>query len=296
MQAAKTVIADIEHTDPALLDPRTETEARAQLSAAESAATLARAELEKAQADLQFADSELRLARDLAQKCRISERELDAAARAFKTSRAALSVAQAGVQVRQFELERVQAQLMSPDEMSGLRSTCDCVSLKSPVDDQILQVLRELEGFVAAGESIAELSDPERLEIVVDLLSTDAVKVTPGQRAIIENWGGVGALAGRVRLVEPFGFTQVSALGIEEQRVNVIIELISPRSEWRSLGHGFQVDVRIVLWEAELALKVPLTALFPVDGAWALFMQDQGRARVRRVTIGNQSESEAEVL
>ena len=225
-------------------------------------------------------------ARELVQKGTISERELEAAERAFKTSRAAKGVAQATLQVRKYELERARAQLMSPTEMQTRREVCECVSITSPVDGRVLRILRESEGYVPAGEGLIEIGNPERLEIVVDLLSIDAVKVQPGQGAIIENWGGGSQLRARVRLVEPFGFTKISALGIEEQRVNIVLDLISPRQQWANLGHGYQVDVRVVLWEDQNVLKVPLTALFRVGEDWALFVLEDGKAVRRIVEIG----------
>jgi HlyD family secretion protein len=148
---------------------------------------------------------------------------------------------------------------------------------------------------VAAGEPLAEVGDPEKLEIVVDLLSADAVKVEPGQRVIIDAWGGERALEGRVRRIEPFGFTKISALGIEEQRVNVILDLVTPRSGWERLGHGYQVEVRIVLWEGKDVLKVPLTALFRSGDEWNLFVVEGERARRRTVTLGRRTGLEAQI-
>lgn len=294
--AGETIVAEIEPMDPDLLDPRSEAEAEAQLSAAISAESLARAELEKAEAELQFARSELERARELVQKGTLAARDLEAAERAFKTSRAATSVAQATMQVRKYELERVRARLMSPTEMQSRREVCECVSITSPVDGRVLRILRESAGYVPAGEGLIEIGNPERLEIVVDLLSIDAVKVQPGQSAIIENWGGDSSLRARVRLVEPFGFTKISALGIEEQRVNVVLDIISPRERWASLGHGYQVDVRVVLWEGQNVLKIPLTALFRVGEDWALFVREDGKAVRRIVEVGNRTAREAQVI
>lgn len=294
--ASETIIAEIEPTESSLLDPRSEAEAEAQLAAAESAESLARAELEKAVAELQFAESELNRARELAKNGTISERDLEAAERAFRTSRAAIGVAEANMQVRRYELERARALLMSPVEMQSRRALCACVSITSPVDGQVLRVLRESEGFVRAGEGLIEIGNPDRLEIIVDLLSTDAVKVRSGQSAFIENWGGDAPLLAQVRLVEPVGFTKVSALGIEEQRVFVVLDIVSPSEEWERLGHGYQVDVRVVLWEDSNALKVPLTALFRDGDNWALFVDENGRARRRTVEVGHRTAVEAQIV
>jgi HlyD family secretion protein len=170
------------------------------------------------------------------------------------------------------------------------------VSLRSPIEGQVLRLLQQSAAVVTAGTPLLEIGDARDLEIVVDLLSADAVRVAPGQPVIVEGWGGAAPLAGRVRVVEPFGFTKVSALGIEEQRVNVIVDLTSPPADWERLAHGYQVDARIVVSAAEAAVQVPLTALFRDGEAWALFADDGGRARLRHVEIGRRNGAAAEIL
>lgn len=294
--ADETIVAELEPSESPLLDPRTEAEAEAQMSAAESAATLAKAEFDKAAAELEFAESELRRSRELVAKGTISERELESAERTFETTKAALGVAQANMQVRQYELEQARAHLMSPADMQQRRESCECISVRSPVDGRVLRVLRESEGFVRAGEGLVEIGNPDRLEIVVDLLSVDAVKIRAGNAALIENWGGEGVLQAIVQRVEPFGFTKVSALGIEEQRVNVVLDISSPTDEWEALGHGYQVDVRVVLWEDLEALKAPVTALFRNGDSWAIFVAEEGIARRREVEVGHTTSTDAEIL
>jgi HlyD family secretion protein len=149
---------------------------------------------------------------------------------------------------------------------------------------------------VSAGTPLVEIGDPRDLEIVVDLLSADAVKVEAEQRVIVDGWGGHKPLEGRVQLIEPFGFTKVSALGIEEQRVNVVIELTSPMEDWSRLAHGYQVDVKIVLSSAQDVVTLPLTALFRDGDAWAVFVASGGRAELRRVEIGRRNGVMAEVV
>jgi HlyD family secretion protein len=141
-----------------------------------------------------------------------------------------------------------------------------------------------------------EIGDPRDLEIVVDLLSADAVKVAAGAQAIIEHWGGDDVLAGRVRLVEPSGFTKVSALGIEEQRVNVIIDLVDPLQKWGALAHGYRVEVRVVVWSSDDILKVPVSALFREGDRWAVFVVKEGRAHLRPVALGRRNDLEAAVV
>ncbi|MES9828304.1 MAG: HlyD family efflux transporter periplasmic adaptor subunit [Candidatus Thiodiazotropha sp.] len=294
--AAETLIAEIEPIDPTLLDPRSEAQARADIRAAEANLILAEATVKEARVELAFALSELKRARSLRQEAVISERELEAAERTHQTRQAALETAIATRQARQAELERARAQLISPVETRSNSEACQCVPIKAPVNGRILKILHKSEGVVSAGEPLVEIGDPTELEIVADLLSSDAVKVQTGQQVIIENWGGETDLAGKVRRVEPFGFTKVSALGIEEQRVNVIIDFTSPKEEWSRIAHGYQVDVSIVLWRGSGVLKLPLTALFRNGDAWAVFMEHGGKAEQRQVTLGRRTGLEAEVL
>ena len=293
--AGETVVAEIEPIDPAFLDPRSEAQALADINAAESARQLTLARVDSAKAELEFAESELQRARRLVSDDLISEHALDEAERGFKTRKAELATARAALQVSSFELERARAQLVSPTETHERHVRCKCVPIHAPVNGSILRVLHESEGVVTAGEPLVEIGDPGDLEIVTDLLSTDAVRALAGQRAIIERWGGEQVLEGRVRRVEPFGFTKVSALGIEEQRVNVIIDITSPPESWAQLGHGYQLETRIVLGELEDALKLPLTALFRDGVHWAVYIEDDGRAQLRHVEIGERSQLEASI-
>jgi len=294
--ADETVIAEIEPVDPTFLDFRGEAQAQAAVSAAESAKTLAQAEVEQWQAELDFARAELKRARELIEDNTISQRDLDDAERNERTTKATVATKVAALQVRTFELERARAQLLSPAEAKKNREDCRCIPIVSPVDGRILRVLNESEGVIPAGEPLLEIGDSSDLEIVVDLLSADAVRVTAGQRVIIDGWGGGKHLEGRVRRVEPFGFTKVSALGIEEQRVNVIVDIESPQSSWARLGHGYQVDLGIVLWESDDSITLPLTSLFRIGDQWAVFVDDDGNAQRRDVTVGKRNGLEAEIV
>ncbi|MEW8319145.1 MAG: HlyD family efflux transporter periplasmic adaptor subunit [Candidatus Thiodiazotropha sp.] len=294
--AAQTKIAEIEPTDSSLLDPRSEAQARADIRTAEANLVLGEASVKEARVELDFAKSEYNRARKLRADAVMSERELEAAESTYKTSQAALETALANRQARQAELERAKAQLISPTDVREKSEECPCVPIRSPVDGVVLKILHKSEGVVAAGEPLVEIGDPTDLEIVADLLSSDAVKVEQGQRVIIENWGGDKPLEGAVRRVEPFGFTKISALGIEEQRVNVIIDFTSPKEAWSRIAHGYQVDVRIVLWQGSGVLKLPLTALFRDSDEWAVFLEVEGKASKRLVTLGRRTGLEAEIL
>jgi HlyD family secretion protein len=168
--------------------------------------------------------------------------------------------------------------------------------IRAPVTGVVLRRLRESESVVPAGEPLLEIGDPKNLEIVSDLLSTDAVRISAGSLVLIEGWGGEKTLKGKVRRIEPAGFTKISALGVEEQRVNVVIDFDDAAAGQNVLGDGFRVEVRIVVWEKENVLKVPISALFRVGGEWAVYMVGNGRAARRTLTIGQRNSLEAEVL
>jgi HlyD family secretion protein len=294
--ADETVLAEIEPIDPAFLDVRSEAEARAAVEAARAGLALARAALAEARAELDFAKAEVERIRRLRATGTVSERALDEAERAFRTREAAVVTAEAAVEMRRSELAAAEARLLRPTEARMRAEACPCIPIRAPVSGQVLRVLHKSEGVVEAGQHLLEVGNPGDLEIVADFLSADAVRIEAGQRAIIEEWGGDGPLAARVRRVEPYGFTKVSALGIEEQRVNVVLDFTDPRERWQRLGHGFQVEVRVVLWEDAAALKVPLTALFRNGGGWAVFVVEGGRARLRPVTVGQRTDLEAQIL
>ena len=294
--AGQTVIARIEPSDPSFLDVRSSAEARAAVRVAQAARTHAAAELNRARAELDFANAELRRFEGLAERQTVSASDLDSARRRARTAAAAVQEANAGLAVRASELEQARARLLGPGKGGERDSDCDCVYVRAPVSGKVLRVMQESEGVVASGATLVEIGDPGQLEVVTDLLSTDAVRVERGQRVLIEAWGGEAPLEGAVRRVEPYGFTKVSALGVEEQRVKVIIDFTGPAEPWRRLGHGYRVEPRIVLWESADALKVPVSALFREQGRWTVLVERDGRAVAQGVEIGHENGLEAEVI
>ena len=294
--AGETVVAQIEPLDPAFLDRRSESEAKAVVETALAAQRLAAAEVERAEAERDFSRAELARARRLIESETITQRRLDDAERDFRTKSAAVETAKAGLRMRDWELQQARSRLLSPVQARSQAGVCECLAISAPVSGSILRVLHKSEGVVTAGEALAEIGDPQALEIVADYLSEDAVKIEAGQRVIIDNWGGADPLNGRVQRVEPYGFTKISALGIEEQRVNVIIDLSEPPNAWARLGHGYRVEVRVVLWEDEDVLQVPLTALFRNGVDWSLFALQDGRAALHHVTLGRRSGLSAQIL
>jgi len=190
----------------------------------------------------------------------------------------------------QQQLAAARAQAASAGEAWGF------TTVDAPIDGVILKRMRESESIVPAGEPLLEVGDPHRLEIVSDLLSTDAVRVKPGARALIEQWGGEQRLDARVRRVEPAGFTKVSALGVEEQRVNVVLDFVDPAAAFAALGDAYRVEVRVVLWEGKDVLRVPTSALFREGEGWAVYRINDGRAHRTPVELGHQTGQEAEVV
>jgi HlyD family secretion protein len=284
------VVAVLQPAPPALLDARTRAEAGAAVEAARAALGRSRAERARAQAASEQAASELKRQSQLAKSGIVSAEALERARTEAEAAQQAFRAAQFAVASAEHELERAQAVLLQAS--GGGRD----IELRSPVDGAVLKRFRESEAVVPTGEPLLEVGDPNDLEIVTDLLSADAVKVRPGQPVSIEQWGGDRALHGRVRRVEPSGFMKVSALGVEEQRVNVIVDFQDPGEAQQVLGDGYRVEVHIVVWEAPDVVKAPTSSLFRRGDDWAVFVVEEGRARLRPVQIGRRNGLEAQVL
>jgi HlyD family secretion protein len=289
--SGNTVVALFEPADPALLDVRTRSEIQARVRAAEASVGAARADRERVRSDLNFARADLKRYRELAEAAIASRERLDAAERQVTNLEEGARSADFSVRAAEHQLEVARAALVQTRGGRGV-----AIRLMSPIDGVVLKRLQESEAVVPTGQPLLEIGDVARLEIVSDLLSTAAVRVRPGQKVLIEQWGGEKPLIGRIRRVEPSGFTKISALGVEEQRVNVVIDLEAPRGEWQSLGDGYRVEVRIVVWEKDRVVKVPTSSLFRHDGKWAVFRVENERAVRRIVDIGQRSGLEAEVL
>jgi HlyD family secretion protein len=293
----KTLLAVIEPGDPSFLDIRTRRELEAVVAAAEASIILTESEIDRAESELEFAMSDMKRAKSLAERGTISERTLEKAALDVQTRQAGLAQARANLILRHRQRDSAQARLIGPEKKrdKAKNDSC-CVEVHAPVDGKVLRIDKESEQIVKAGEPLLRIGDPKDLEIVVDLLSTDAVKVKTGAQARIEGWGGPKPLTAKVRRIDPAGFTKVSALGIEEQRVNTILDLTSPREELPTLGHDFRVFVRITVWSSEDALKVPLGALFRQGNRWAVFKVVDGTARLTPVKIGQRNTHMAEII
>jgi HlyD family secretion protein len=297
VNANKTLVAEIAPTDPTFLDVRSQRVNEAAVQAAQAGVDLAEAQVKQARSQLEFARNDLRRAEELAVSRTISARALDKAKLDVDSGEAAVASAIATLEVRRRELESARARLIQPGEAdTGEPSASCCIEVRSPIDGVVLKIVTESEQVVLPGAALIEIGDPRDLEIVVDFLSRDAVRITPGAPARIESWGGDKVLAARVRRIEPTAFTKVSALGIEEQRVKVILDFAGPPSEWQQLGHGYRIIARVVVWHGDDVLQVPLGALFREGDNWAVFVVEDGRARRRLVRIGQRNLHAAQVI
>jgi HlyD family secretion protein len=273
------------------LDARTTEQARARVDAAGAAVRQAEAGAGERRAELAQARREARRARVLADAGALSEARREDAETVAEVRGRALVSAQAALRGAQAELAAARAALSGADARGVAAATV--TEVRSPVGGRVLRVAQRSETAVVPGAVLVELGDANALEVLVDVLSADAVRIAPGMPLRVEEWGGAGVLPGRVRTVSPTAFTHVSALGVEEQRVNVVGDL---RSTSARLGDGYRVEVSIVTWEHPDVLKVPASALFRRGEGWAVFVAEGGRARSRAVRLGHRGESEAEVL
>lgn len=289
---AGAVIAVIQPGPAVFVDERSRQEIQAGVRSAEAALALSRAELEGAEARLAHARIEAERTETLFAAEVASQSALDRARLDVRTAAAAVGNARAGVGVRQAALEAARVRLIEPAAASSGGRT---VTIRAPVTGRVLRVLQESESVVAQGAPVMEIGDPRDLEVVAELLSSDAARISAGAPAVIDAWGEGPALQGRVRQVEPYGFLKVSALGVEEQRVNVIIDPVDPPAAWTAVGHGYRVEAAVTVWSAEAVVRAPVSALFRHQGQWAVFKVVGGRARLQRVEIGHSNGEFAEV-
>ena len=294
--ANETVVAVMKPAAPGFHDPRLHQELQGALGAAEAGVALAEAERRRVEAALDLSRTELGRIRPLAAQGVLARGALDRAIAEVRSNEAALASVRAEAQVRRNERAIAAARLRNPSGAADDATAAGCcVQIRAPVTGQVLKLIRESEAVVPAGTALLDIGDPRDLEIVAELLSTDAVLVRPGQVVHIDGWGGP-TIEGRVKRVEPTGFMKVSALGIEEQRVRTVIDLVSPAASWRYLGHDYRVVVHVVTWTGSDVPTVPIGALFRYDDEWAVYKSDAGRARRTQVTVGHRNNRVAEIL
>ena len=292
VQAGETLVA-LQPTPVAALDPRARAEAEAGIQRARAALEADQARLEAAQAAANYARSEYRRLSGLRVDGQVSRSEVERAQADATRAGAELRSARYAVDMAREDLRAARARL----EYAGQSDTPDRVPVKAPVDGEVLAVQHESQGVVTAGEPLLTIGNPRSLEVVVDVLSADAVRIHPGMEVRFHRWGGDEPLEGRVRRVEPSGFTKISALGVEEQRVRVIADISAPYEQWQGLGDAYRVEAEFILWSSPEVLQVPGTAVFrtPDDGH-AVFVATGGVAHRRSIKTGHAGGLAVEVL
>lgn len=281
------VILEIEPLRSILLDPRTRAEAKARVLVGEARLKVAEQRASAAASDASLADTELTRVRKLKKKGAGTQEDLDRALAEARAKAALRRSAEFTVEVTRHELEAARAAVQYSTSGEG-GPQAEAVSIKSPLEAKVLRLFQESAGVVAAGQKIVELGDPSGLEVEVEVLSADAVRIKAGMRVVFDRWGGA-PLEGKVQVVEPIGFTRISALGVEEQRVLAIVEIVSPPAEWQALGDGYRVEANFVIWEGANALQIPNSALFRGGGGWQVYVFREGVAELKSVTLGKRN-------
>jgi HlyD family secretion protein len=291
VQAERTLVARIRPATAPFLDPRAKGQAEAALAGAQAGLAQAEADRRRLDAEAQRAAAELTRLSRLAERGYLASQALDNAKAAASAARDAVSGADAVIRARRAEVARARSALAGPDV-----AATGALAVVSPASGVVTQLLQKSERDVAAGTPLVEIGETRGLEAQIEFLTQDAVKIRPGQRAEIFDWGGPGAIPAEVRRVEPRGYTKISALGVEEQRTLVMLQFTGPPATWAGLAPGYRVWGRVYLRAAPAALLCPTGALVRDKGGWAVFKIEGGRARLRPVTIGAITDQSAEVI
>ncbi|UFW46512.1 MULTISPECIES: efflux RND transporter periplasmic adaptor subunit [Bradyrhizobium] len=293
--ANQTVIALMQPTLPGFIDVRSRDQLQAEVLAADAAIQQQEAEVKRIEAALEFSRTEFQRAQTLLRTQSTSAQAFDKAKFEVATSEASLASAKAQVEMRRAVRNSLAARLMDPANAAPSAEPTCCIRVLAPASGRVLAIIQDSEATVLPGTRLVDIGNPLDLEIVADLLSTDAVQIKVGAPVRIDGWGGQ-PIKGKVVRVDPAGFLKVSALGIEEQRVRVTIDFVDPPEAWASLGHDYRVVVHVTTWSAPDALTVPVSALFRKGDQWAVFADDNGRAKIVPVTIAHRNNRIAEVL
>jgi HlyD family secretion protein len=292
--AGKTVLASLEAEPSSFLNPRARAEAEARVQAAEAIRMQRDTQIQRAGDALRLATSEFARARELKKTGAIALREWEAAETEVNLLTRELHAAEFALRVAEFEIAQAQAALMQAQGPASAKS--EPYRILSPVDGFVLNVMEESARVVLPGTAIMEVGDPTDLEVEIELLSSDAVAVSPGAGVSIGQWGGAQPLRGKVSMVEPGGYTKISALGVEEQRVKVRVDFIDPLPSGQPLGDRFRVEGRIQTWRGDDVLQVPTGALFRRGNDWMTFVLEGSTARLRTVAIEHNNGTAAQVL
>jgi HlyD family secretion protein len=301
------VITRLNSTPAPFLDPRTRDtgEARVRvaltsLDVAQSRIKALQEQLRSAQVDLDYWTRERDRLQVLVKSGDQPSQKLDQANTERRRAEAAVSAAEANIETANMQIDNAQAEVNAAraalrPSTSRQGGTGETIPVVIPASGRVIRVIQESEGVVNPGTPLIEVGNANAIEVEVEVLSPDAVQMGPGTRVLLTGWGGQGALEARVRVVEPGGFTKVSALGVEEQRVRVVADITSPEDLWKRLGDGYRVEASFVLWEGDKVLQVPANALFRHDGGWAVFVIEGNVARRTKVEVGHRSGLAAEI-
>ena len=289
-------LVEIEPLRSHLLDPRSRATAEAAVSAAEASLRVEEERVQAAEADADYAQRNLERMQKLYEKNLIAKESYEQSEATAKRSRAVLLSGEAAVKAARSEVIRARTALQySAADNAEIQGRI--VLISAPVDAAVLKLHRESEGVVQASEPIIDIGDPRNLEVTVEVLSADAVRIKPGMPVMFERWGGNSTLSGTVRIVEPTGFTKVSSLGVEEQRVLVIVDIVASGSQAeQSLGDCYRLEASFTIWEGKEVMQVPAGALFRKQDGWAVFVVENGRALTREVKVGHRTGLAAEIL
>ena len=294
VQAGQTV-AEINPASSALLDPRARSAAQADIGSADSAARAARQRTLAAATAQEVAQSNFLRQQQLHAAGMASPAQLDTARAQAGLASAELDTARADEQIAQRRLQTARA-VLGDEGRSATGASAKVVAVPAPVGGLVIERVVESATPVAMGQRLMDIGNPAALEIEVQALSTDAVRLQPGMKARLLRWGGEGVLDASVRRIEPGGFTKVSALGVEEQRTRVLLNIDSPHERWTALGDAFRVEVEFILSQQAAVLQVPASALFRAGEGWAVYQVDSGVARRTPVRLGARSATSAQVL
>ena len=292
------VLLGITPLESQALDPRRRAQTKAQVAAAESALHAAEEQAEAAEAAAKLSVIEHKRLLPLVEKGVISTDAFDKAATQVQTTSAAKRAAIFQVEVARYELQAAKTVLeyTAADRLAAKGEPAERLPVVSPVTGRVLKVVRECEGPVRTGDMLLEVGDPTVLEVEVDVLSADAVKIKPGMKVQFDRWGGEQPLEGIVRIIEPVGFTKISALGVEEQRVLIISDFTSPAEQWQRMGDGYRVEAHFILWHEDDVLQIPASSLFRYQQGWAVFVVENHHAKRQVVTVGQRNGLVAQIL
>lgn len=293
--AGKSIIANMYPANPAFLDKRSEIQAKADINGAEAALELASSRMRQAQAQLKFDQSEYKRTQELFNNKMVSKAELERAEIKLTMQEAEEDTSKANRALMSSRLRAAHAKSLQPASISNNQSDSCQICIYSPIDGYVLRLLHKSESIIPVGTALVEIGDPKDLEVNIEMLSTNAVKVNVGDKALIKRWGGMEDLAAIVKVIEPSGFTKISALGVEEQRVNVILTLTDPYDKWKSLGDAFRVEAEIVIDDIKKVNKVPLSALFRQQGEWSVLKVIDGKVVLQKVMVGKRNNFFAEI-